>query len=1212
MIKNLTILILLTAISTTCFCQTESILRLEAQYYKATIELNKINPYEYPDDCINKANQIIKLYNLISAQDSTRIPRQSLFIPYSMIVYSYYSKKEEKKAIPYMETANDLARKYASQLLQDGFTHDALLGIATMLRDAYTNVEQYQKAIDLSTKIISTYKEINPKHVAYQQMAESQIYKRQDNALKVIESDKKALDFFERYGNDVHNFYSVTIAKEILEGYLYNEDYNGALQFIEDYRDRLNRLFNGKDDLEYENLNQTNKYLYSIYQHFGLHQKALNAAFLVSNYIKMTVGEHSPSYAVWMNNAACSYMDMYSTEDKSLYLSKADSLFSIVGKIWYSIPNYEKELDYATYLGNYGNLFSNQKDYENAEAYLQRSLSLYQQQNCDKRYILSAKSRLATFYGNSGNIEKSISLQKELLNEYEQRRDTLQIARICNLLSQLYWMNLDNDEAGELYANKAYEVLRKSGIVNGLTATITENLARIYYRIGLEERALQYSMESLNIKESLGIGVSPYELLNAREFFVDQFSDVFYYSPEGKEQVVINIESLCKSILKEHSGNTRDYKKLCWKANTVLAKTYMFFHKFDEAERLFKEILLIEEELWGKNSNNYVVTLNNLAYCNSLRGDYEKCRMYSLECIKLAPTHKNYENILSSSIALHDSCMVEKYLPLTYNASLDYLKKQFLYLGSNQREELIESGKAFGFSNFALPALLLPENEICAQYAYNSALVYKGLLLSTEKDVESTLATIPDEALKNEYKELKQKQHELQTISDSVDVANLKRGIELKEKEIIHSLCNYSDFTKGLDTDWKDVLERLRRGDVAIEFVELDKSIMSPNDTSLYYGAVLLKKEWRTPKFVLLHDKQITDSIIRNVIIDFKEAEDKAYNKEEWDRVNHQLYEMIWEPIFSYLEPNDCIYFSPVGMLSLAPMEILQDTKGRLMNEQYKLYRMSSTKYMCLSHNPVQKGNAVLYGGLKYDEEGNVDSSQSKNSLKREGWNYLPSSATEVMVLDSIFRTANISTNLYDNYAGTEESFKKLSGKTISTLHIATHGFYFNEDESDFYDFFRDMNIRVKRGTGISTLLRSGLMLSGGQHAWLHGRKDIPQDKEDGILLASEISLLDFHNVDLVTLSACQTGLGDISDDGVMGLQRGFKRAGVNSILMTLWPVNDYATRLLMGEFYRNLVSGLTKIQSLHLAQKYLRESNVEYNNPYYWAAFILLDDLKQ
>ena len=119
-------------------------------------------------------------------------------------------------------------------------------------------------------------------------------------------------------------------------------------------------------------------------------------------------------------------------------------------------------------------------------------------------------------------------------------------------------------------------------------------------------------------------------------------------------------------------------------------------------------------------------------------------------------------------------------------------------------------------------------------------------------------------------------------------------------------------------------------------------------------------------------------------------------------------------------------------------------------------------------------------------------------------------------------------------------------------------------------------------------------------------------DKNDGILLASEISLLDLHNVDLVTLSACQTGLGDIKEDGVYGLQRGFKKAGVNTLLMTLWTVDDTATQILMTQFYKNLLAGQNKQESLLSAQKYLQEyDNGRYNSPRYWAAFIMLDGLK-
>lgn len=117
---------------------------------------------------------------------------------------------------------------------------------------------------------------------------------------------------------------------------------------------------------------------------------------------------------------------------------------------------------------------------------------------------------------------------------------------------------------------------------------------------------------------------------------------------------------------------------------------------------------------------------------------------------------------------------------------------------------------------------------------------------------------------------------------------------------------------------------------------------------------------------------------------------------------------------------------------------------------------------------------------------------------------------------------------------------------------------------------------------------------------------------EDGVLTAEEISLMNLNSVRLVVLSACETGLGEIDGEGVFGLQRGFKSAGVQSILMSLWKVDDEATNILMTQFYQNLLSGNTKgnmSQSLLKAQKYLRQYEYgKYSDPSFWAAFILLD----
>jgi CHAT domain-containing protein len=136
---------------------------------------------------------------------------------------------------------------------------------------------------------------------------------------------------------------------------------------------------------------------------------------------------------------------------------------------------------------------------------------------------------------------------------------------------------------------------------------------------------------------------------------------------------------------------------------------------------------------------------------------------------------------------------------------------------------------------------------------------------------------------------------------------------------------------------------------------------------------------------------------------------------------------------------------------------------------------------------------------------------------------------------------------------------------------------------------------------------RTGLLMAGCQLAW-SGQK-VPEGSEDGILTAKEIAGLDLRTVDCAVLSACETGNGDITGDGVAGLQRGFKQAGVKTLMMSLWPVSDSATQLLMTEFYRRWKNGSSKREALRQAQHVVRE---RFEEPVYWAAFILLDALEE
>ena len=194
-------------------------------------------------------------------------------------------------------------------------------------------------------------------------------------------------------------------------------------------------------------------------------------------------------------------------------------------------------------------------------------------------------------------------------------------------------------------------------------------------------------------------------------------------------------------------------------------------------------------------------------------------------------------------------------------------------------------------------------------------------------------------------------------------------------------------------------------------------------------------------------------------------------------------------------------------------------------------------------------------------------------------------------------------TLLYKGVDGTEESVKALDGHSPDLLHFATHSFYLQDDST-----------RQERLTpAVETLSRkmrplryTGLHLANSAPAWL-GSYQLPDD-EDGLLTAEEISKLDLSHTKLVVLSACSSGMGQMDEvDGVIGLQHAFKRAGVQTLVMSLWPVPDETTQLLMQYFYTNLMTGENCHQALSHAMQTLRH-DPRYDKPHYWAGFVVLD----
>lgn len=354
------------------------------------------------------------------------------------------------------------------------------------------------------------------------------------------------------------------------------------------------------------------------------------------------------------------------------------------------------------------------------------------------------------------------------------------------------------------------------------------------------------------------------------------------------------------------------------------------------------------------------------------------------------------------------------------------------------------------------------------------------------------------------------------------------------------------------------------------------------------------------------------------------------------------LGKKIWDNLLGDTPSKTNIYFSPEGIFHLLGIEYLCFDRP-----DCKIFRLSSTRRLCEDRGTASKPSLLLLGGLNYNDDSAViqhpdtlpDRSASEilgrdmlPPVVGQGYTYLNGSLAEVNKIRTLISPN--SCQLYQYSKGTEDIVKQDMQK-YNMIHISTHGFCFDYQIVPSTLYLKD---NVSEDLSLS---RCGIILSGANRT----AKQDANNKyvEDGILTARELCNLNLTHVELAVLSACQTGLGRITADGIAGLPRGLKRAGANAILVSLWDVNDHATQLLMTQFYRNLLKGKNKIESLHDAQTYVRNYEIEvetgvgkqqwksrvrqeidktkeksaspqttkikkYQDPYYWAAFFLID----
>ena len=482
--------------------------------------------------------------------------------------------------------------------------------------------------------------------------------------------------------------------------------------------------------------------------------------------------------------------------------------------------------------------------------------------------------------------------------------------------------------------------------------------------------------------------------------------------------------------------------------------------------------------------------------------------------------------------------------------------------------------------------------------AYNAALLAKGILLNTEQSLKD-MAKNGDAQSKQLYKKWQESLRQLNSPHPAEKDEILRKEALVAEEKFIENCRTLKTAIKRLTVTWDDIQTKLRNNDIAVEFCSFEQ------DGRKRYMAIVLNKNMHSPKLIPLFDEEQLTSI-----------EDK--------NVQRAASMLIWKPLSKYLNSAKNIYFAPSGELYKVAIENFPHwEEDCLMTDKWNIYRLSSTRELALDSGNHALKVASIYGGIKYNTKykNNNERNNDRSDIME-----LPETKNEVENICELLKKHNIVTTIKTGIYATESDFKALSGKGNNLLHIATHGFFWakNEDNGSIDSVFLMHEGNQTKNMEDKAMTRSGFFMAGAGNSYKGQMKT--EDLDDGIVTAKEVSQMDLSDVDFVVLSACQTGLGEIGSDGVFGLQRGFKKAGARTLMMSLWKVDDEATQMLMTAFYQNLTSGkMSKYESLQQAQKYVREYEVKipkdesypqkgydtlrrYENPIYWAAFILLD----
>lgn len=876
-------------------------------------------------------------------------------------------------------------------------------------------------------------------------------------------------------------------------------------------------------------------------QMFEQAEKILNAGDL---------DDYTPSYALIYQNIAEGYSTFGLYQNSEKCLAKAERILELCLKKGFDIGGNSSPDDVAAYYIRTGK-------YHDAEKMLKQSV-------LDKEKIkgknaselikpLNLLGRLYFTLGDFAQSENNLNRATKLSISYS-GDSTLKYAESLKILRKLYAAFGDYQKAEQACLKQIAITTKILGRENINVADALVDLAVIKFNQGqsVNDSRQMLVEASAILKKQLGAD-NPYYINGLKTM-------AFFQMETNKFASADSLITVTEKYWEQKLGKDNIYTP---ELDLARGDLYRKQSKYDLALEKYTHAQGLYKSKFSTKHPDYVKTVSRIAKTNYVKGDYKS----SLAAIKIA-TEGYYNFIL-------------KYFPvLSFGEKSKYwdlIKTDFEFFNSlalkmkDQNPDLV--GQMYDYV-LATKALLLSNSIKVRQRILNSgntALIEKFNKWNASKDLYTKSLSYSNDQLKQE----------------NIDPEKLESTIEDLEKELSASSEEFARSFENKSFRWKDVRKSLKDKEAAVEIVRFRHYTTSFSDSVIYAALIVTSESNGNPDIVILpNGKQLEKKYIkyyRNTI--------KFKNEDELS------YDVFWKPIEAKLKNINTVYLSCDGVYNQINIETLEDNNNTYVIDKYNIVLVSNTKDLVLNSIYEKKklkktgiNNITLIGNpLFYSDNSTI----SNRSIPQ-----LTGAEVEAKEISDLYSSNKWKNSLFVSAQADEEKIKLMEGSRI--LHVATHG-YFQPDQSSGK---QDENSALKKNE-VNPLFRSGILLSGAGDLMDNNFSAANVNSQNGILTAYEAMNMNLENTELVTLSACETGLGDVQiGEGVAGLQRSFLVAGADNVVMSLFKVNDEITEKLMLTFYSKWLKSGDKRKAFIDAKKEIKEQHPE---SIYWGSFIMI-----